>query len=378
MVFSRAQRGIFGDTVRADDDGHPSPGTTKGEQLITTNALPTSMRASVLHGARSLTIEERPLPAIASDQVLVRVTAVGVCGSDVHFYADGHLGDWVIDSPLVLGHESGGTIVAVGSAVDPARIGSRVSIEPQRPTPTSRETLSGRYNLDPDMEFYATPHVDGAFQEYVAIQSHFAFDVTDSISDEAAALMEPLSVAIATAQKGGFTVGTRVLITGAGPIGIITAQVAAAYGATEIIMSDLSAARREQALRFGATRVIDPMAEDVAALGLGVDVFVDASGAAPAVKSGIRAVRPGGIVVLVGMGADEIALPIPVIQNNELIVTGIFRYANTWPLAIELVESGKVDLDSMVTGHFGLHEVAAALESTSAESTLKSVVHPGR
>jgi L-iditol 2-dehydrogenase len=343
-----------------------------------TNTLPASMRASVLHSARELIVEERPLPTIDSDQVLVRVTAVGVCGSDVHFYTDARLGSWVVDSPLVLGHESGGTIVAVGADVDPARVGTRVSIEPQRPTATSRETLSGRYNLDPEMEFYATPHVDGAFQEYVAIQSHFAFEVPDSISDEAAALMEPLSVAIATAQKGGFTVGTRVLITGAGPIGIITAQVAAAYGASEIIVSDLSAARREQALRFGATRVIDPIAEDIAALALGVDVFVDASGAAPAVRSGIRAVRPGGIVVLVGMGADEIALPIPVIQNNELIVTGIFRYANTWPLAIALVESGQVDLDSMVTGHFGLNDLADALDSTSLESTLKSVVHPGR
>lgn len=340
------------------------------------NNLPTSMHSSVLLAAQTLTIEQRPLPVLDADQVLVEVTAVGVCGSDVHFWHEGRLGDWVIEEPLVLGHESGGRIVAVGADGDASRIGERVSIEPQRPTATSRETLGGRYNLDPGMRFYATPGVDGAFAQYVAIQSHFAWAIPDSVSDDAAALLEPLSVAIATAQKGHITVGSRVLITGAGPIGIITAQVARAYGASEIIVSDVSPDRRAQALTFGATRAIDPIAEDVASLGLDVDVYVDASGASSAVQGGIRAVRAGGTVVLVGMGAPEIPLPIPVIQNRELIITGIFRYANTWPTAIELVASGRVDLDSLVTGHFALNEVDAALRSTTQPGVLKSIVTP--
>ncbi|HEV7566173.1 MAG TPA: NAD(P)-dependent alcohol dehydrogenase [Microbacteriaceae bacterium] len=338
--------------------------------------IPTTMRASVLLAAQSLVLEERPVPRLDPDQVLVEVTAVGVCGSDVHFWHEGRLGDWVVDEPLVLGHESGGRIVAVGTAIDASRVGERVSIEPQRPSPTSRETMSGRYNLDPAMRFYATPGVDGAFAQYVAIQSQFAWPIPDSISDDAAALMEPLSVAVASAQKGSFTVGSRVLITGAGPIGILVAQVALAYGASEVIVSDVSEGRRSAALKFGATRVIDPVAEDIAALDLNVDTFVDASGAAVAVRSGMNAVRPGGVVVLVGMGASEIALPVTVIQNRELVVTGIFRYANTWPTAIELVRSGKVDLDSMVTGHFGLDDVDAALRSTAQPGTLKSVVNP--
>ncbi|HEY5011994.1 MAG TPA: NAD(P)-dependent alcohol dehydrogenase, partial [Acidimicrobiia bacterium] len=321
------------------------------------------MRASVLVKRGTLVVEERPVPAVDADQVLVKVASVGVCGSDVHFYKEGSLGSWVLDKPLVLGHESGGTIVAVGSSVDPARVGQRVSIEPQRPTPTSRETLIGRYNLDPGMEFYAIPNVDGAFAEYVTIQSHFAHLVPDSVSDDAAALMEPLCVAIATARKAGLTVGSRVLITGAGPIGIVTAQVAIAYGASEVIVTDIDAERRAVAATFGATRVIDPITENVGELGLAVDAFVEASGAVAAVTSGIRAVRPGGTVVLVGMGAQEIPLPIPVIQSNELIVTGVFRYANTWPTAIELVRSGKVDLDRMVTGRYGLDDVEAALLS---------------
>ncbi|MGW3628425.1 NAD(P)-dependent alcohol dehydrogenase [Streptomyces sp. NPDC000880] len=337
---------------------------------------PATMRASVLVAAEKLVVKERPVPAVGPDQVLIQVSSVGVCGSDVHFYREGRLGDWVVEEPLVLGHESGGTIVAVGSDVDPARVGRRVSIEPQHPSTTSHETLTGRYNLDPHMEFYAVPGVDGAFAEYVTIQSHFAHTVPDSLSDDAAALLEPLSVAVATAWKANFTVGSRVLITGAGPIGVVTAQVARAFGAREVIVTDIDAVRREQALRFGATQVVDPLAEPVGELGLGVDAFVEASGASVATRTGIREVRPGGHVVLVGMGATEIPMPIPVIQNRELIVTGVFRYANTWQTAIELVRSGKVDLDSMVTGHYGLADVEEALRSTANPTTLKSVVKP--
>ncbi len=338
--------------------------------------LPQFMNASVLTGPRSIALESRPLPTLDKDQVLVEVASVGVCGSDVHFWHDGRLGDWVVRSPLVLGHEAGGQIVAVGLDVSPRRLGQRVSIEPQRPELTSRETLDGKYNLDPQMQFYATPGVDGAFAQYVAIQSHFAWSVPDSISDDSAALMEPLSVAVATARKGGFTVGSRVLITGAGPIGIMTAQVARAFGASEVIVSDVSEERRRRSLGFGATSTIDPLENDLRSSGVDVDVFVDASGASAAVQDGIHCVRPGGVAVLVGMGSSEMSLPVARIQSRELRVTGVFRYANTWPTSIHLVRSGKVDLDSIVTGHFGLEEVDAALSTANAPGNLKSVVHP--
>ncbi len=349
----------------------PSPHLSAG--------LPAEMRASVLTKPQVLELQTRPLPRLDADQVLVRVTAVGVCGSDVHFYTDGMLGDFILDGPIVLGHECAGVIVGVGAEVSPNRIGSRVSIEPQRPTSTSRETLTGNYNLDPHMEFYATPPIDGAFAEFVTIQSHFAFDVPDSISDEAAALTEPLSVGIAACRKARITAGSRVLIAGAGPIGIITTQVARAYGALDIIVSDPSPVRREQALRFGATRVIDPLETPVTGMGidsLDVDAFIEASGAPAAITSGMRAVRPAGIVVLVGMGPTEVSFSVPVIQNKELIVTGIFRYNNTWPLAIEMLTTGTIDLDSLVTARFSLDEVDAALNSTANEASMKSVVIP--
>ncbi|MGB4779029.1 NAD(P)-dependent alcohol dehydrogenase [Microbacterium sp.] len=335
------------------------------------------MTASVLVAPGRIELQSRPIPTPAPDEVLVRVTAVGVCGSDVHFYREGHLGDWVVDEPLVLGHESGGTIVDVGSAVDRGRIGQRVSIEPQHPSIGSAETLRGDYNLDPHMHFYAVPGTDGAFQEYVTIQSHFAHSIPDTVSDHAAALMEPLSVAIATARKARFTPGTRVLITGAGPVGIATAQVARAYGVSEIIVSDVAAARRETALRFGATAVFDPTTTAPDELPE-FDAFVDASGAAPAVRSGISTLRRAGRAVLVGMGAAEISLPITTIQNRELIITGVFRYANTWPTAIALAAHGQVELDAMVTGTFSLDEVQAALESTADANVMKSVVEPHR
>lgn len=337
--------------------------------------VPTTMSASVLMRAGELTTQTRPVPAPLADEVIVRVTAVGVCGSDVHYFREGRIGDFVVTAPLVLGHEAAGVIVATGADVDASRVGERVSIEPQRPCRVCEFCRSGRYNLCPRIEFYATPPIDGAFAEYVAIPHDFAYTVPDAVSDEAAALIEPLSVAVAAVEKAGIRPGSRVLVTGAGPIGIVTLQVARAFGATDVTVSDPMAERREVALRFGAAEAVDPAAGP---LGSGYDAFVDASGSPVAVRQGISALKAGGVAVLVGMGADEIAMPVSTIQNRELHVTGVFRYANTWPTAIALAASGAVDLDALVTGDFGLQEVAEALESASTPTTLKSIVRPDR
>lgn len=337
--------------------------------------MPQSMQVSVLSGPTEIRLEERPVPTPAADEVLVQVTAVGVCGSDAHYYREGRIGDHIVNGPLVLGHEAAGVIVAVGASVADTRIGQRVSIEPQRPDPTSAQSRAGRYNLCPAMEFFATPPIDGALAEYVLIQSVFAHSIPDEISDEAAALFEPLSVGIASAQKARITPGSSVLIAGAGPVGIVTAQVARAFGATEVIVSDIDSTRRVNASRLGATRVLDPITEDVRSLE--VDAFIDASGAARAVVDGIHAVRPAGTVVLVGMGGSDYALPISLIQNRELVLTGVFRYANTWPIARELVLSGLVDLDSMVTARFDLAHVEDALNADKIAGSIKAVVIPG-
>jgi L-iditol 2-dehydrogenase len=330
------------------------------------------MRVAVLVEPGRIEMEERPIPSPIPGDVLVRVSAVGVCGSDTHYYRHGRVGSFVVDGPLVLGHEAAGTIVAAGDGVDPARIGQRVSIEPQRPDPDSEETRRGDYNLCPHMQFFGTPPVDGAFCEYVTIGAPFAHPVPETVTDEAAALCEPLSVGIAAIRKARIGDGTRILIAGAGPIGIVLTQLARAFGAIEIVVSDPDEARRRRAIDFGATAVIDPASDEVGELG--VDAFIDASGAPKAVDAGIRAVRPAGTVVLVGSGAESMTLPTQLIQNRELVLTGVFRYTDTWPTAISLIESGRVDLDAMVTARFPLEMAAQALDSDRVPGTVKSVV----
>lgn len=334
------------------------------------------MLAAVLQAREEIVLAHVARPAPDPDQVLVRVGAVGVCGSDVHYYREGRIGPYIVEAPLILGHEAAGTIVEVGSAVPRERVGERVSIEPQRACRVCEQCRRGRYNLCPRMEFYATPPVDGAFAEYAVIQADYAHPVPDGMSIEAAALCEPLSVGIWAHRKAGTGPGSRVLIAGAGPIGIVAAQVARAFGAAEVVVTDIVAERLTVAERFGATRTIDARHPDSAATATEMDVFIDASGAQPAVRAGIMALGPAGRAVLVGMGADDAMLPVSRIQNRELVVTGVFRYANTWPLAIRLASSGAVDLDALVTSRHPLADAEEALRAAERPATLKAVVLP--
>lgn len=332
------------------------------------------MRAAVLHGIRDLVIEERRTPAAGPGEVLVKVSSVGICGSDVHYFEHGRIGDHVVESPMVLGHEAAGQIVAVGKGVAVERIGSRVALEPGIGCRQCSYCHQGRYNLCPDMRFFATPPIDGALCEYVVIPADHAYAVPDGMSDDAAALVEPLSVAIWAHRTARLGAGSSVLIAGAGPIGLLITQVAAALGATEIVVSDVDAGRLELAGSFGATAVLDATKP---AEGLAVDAFIDCSGAPAAVRAGLPAVRPGGTVVLVGMGADELTLPLSLLQRREINVTGTFRYANTWPTGIALASRGLVDLDGLVTGHVDLDHTRDAIVPDPAAGQVKMVVRPG-
>ena len=248
-----------------------------------------------------------------------------------------------------------------------------MSIEPQRPDPDSAETRRGDYNLCPHMRFFGTPPVDGALCDYVTIGAAFAHPVPDSVSDDAAALCEPLSVGIAAVRKAGIGDGSRVLDRRCGTDRHRGGSaVARAYGATDIVVTDPDESRRNQATDFGATAALDPTVRRLRARGF--DAFIDASGAPAAVVAGIRAVRPAGTAVLVGSGAESMELPTQLIQNRELVLTGVFRYANTWPTAIALVESGRVDLDAMVTARFPLEKAAEALDSDRTPGSVKTVV----
>src|SRR5919112_1414439 len=335
------------------------------------------MRVSVLRGAGDLAVEERPDPAPAPHEVLVRVISVGVCGSDVHYFEHGRSGTYVVDSPLVLGHEASGEVVGVGSAVTRLSVGQRASIEPGVPDFSCSQCLAGRYNLCEGMRFFATPPIDGAFAELVTVHELFAHPVPDTLSDDAAALLEPLSVGLWACRRGAVGAGSRVLVTGAGPVGLVAAQSALALGAASVVVTDVNRHRLDLAEQLGATATIDVGATPVSESGMEVDVLLECSGHPVATADALRAVAPAGHVVLVGMGGDEMSLPVSRIQERELTLTGTFRYAHTWPTAIALAASGRVQLDSLVTGHYGLDQVPEALTVARTDPhAVKPVVRP--
>jgi L-iditol 2-dehydrogenase len=335
------------------------------------------VRAAVLRAPRDLAVEERPRPRPGPDEVLVRVRSVGVCGSDTHYFEHGRIGHFVVEAPLVLGHEAAGEITEVGPGVPESLIGRRVSIEPGVPDLTCRFCLAGHYNLCPAMQFFATPPVDGALAEYVVVHRAFAHPVPDSLDDDAAALLEPLSVGLWACAKAGVTAGSRVLIAGAGPIGLVALQAALAHGATEVVVADVNPQRLALAKELGATGTVDVRERPADSLDPPPTILLECSGQPSAIADGIRALDRAGRAVLVGMGADEVALPLSVIQERELVLYGTFRYAGTWPTAIALVASGRVDLGRLITGTFRLDDTAAALTAGRHDPrSVKAVVHP--
>ncbi len=336
-----------------------------------------TMRAAVLHSVGKIMLEERPRPEPGPRDVLVRVSSVGTCGSDVQYYEHGRIGDFVVESPLVLGHEPSGTVVAAGAAAGRHDPGQRVSLEPGVPDFTCPQCRAGRYNLCPGMRFFGTPPIDGAFCEYVVLHEEFAHPVPDTLSDDAAALIEPLSVAVWACRKARVGPGTRVLVTGAGPVGLLCLQAARAFGATDVMITDVNPVRLETASDLGAGVTFDVGEGDLADAAFRPDVLLECSGHPAATAQAVREVGRAGRVVLVGMGADEIPLPLSHVQTRELEVTGTFRYANTWPAAIALASSGRVRLDALVTGHYGLAEVERALTAgTRDPGLIKAVVRP--
>ncbi|MET1006646.1 MAG: zinc-binding dehydrogenase, partial [Propionibacteriaceae bacterium] len=214
---------------------------------------------------------------------------------------------------------------------------------------------------------------------YVVLDSIRAHPVPDSLSDEAAALIEPLSVGVWAAQKANVQPGDRVLVTGAGPVGLLCADVARARGAAWVGVSDTNDYRLETAVQRGANQGINALAGPLVEQIEPVDVILECSGAAPAIRGAFAAAAPAARIVLVGMGAADLELPVAMIQVKELVVTGTFRYANCYPAAIALAASGVVDLDGLVTGEYGLADAADALQASKTDShTLKPMVYPGR
>jgi len=344
----------------------PATTSTGGDSPAQTN------RSAVLRGERDLVVEDRPVPEAGPGEVLVEVGAVGICGSDVHYYEHGRIGSFVVEAPMVIGHEAAGVVVGVGEGVDPARVGQLVALEPGIPCRHCEQCLAGRYNLCPDVVFFATPPVDGAIARLVTLDADFAYPAPEGLDAEQAAMAEPVSVGVWASRKAGVGPGDRVLVTGAGPIGLLAGQVARAFGASQVTVTDVSDFRLGVAAELGldARRADQPLTSEY-------DVLLECSGAPVAVQTGLAALARAGRAVLVGMGPDEVGINIPMVQSRELVITGTFRYARTYPVALELIASGAVNVERLITHRFGLEETEAALTAGRREpEAIKSMVLP--
>lgn len=338
------------------------------------------MRASALVEAEAFETQSRQRPDPGPEEVLVRISDVGICGSDVHWFEHGRMGDRVVDEPLVLGHESAGRVAAVGSNVTDVGVGDRVAIEPGVPCRSCEYCRSGRYNLCPDVEFMATPGTDGAFREYLAWPADFVHELPSPVSTREGALCEPLSVGIQAVRQGDVDVGDSVLVMGAGPIGIFAMECAKAAGATEIAIADIVDSKLRRAENRGADLAIDTRSEDIEErlddeFGGGVDVAIEATGAPPAVEAILDAPRTDGTVVLVGLTPDE-TIPVNTydLVRTQVDIRGSYRFANTYPTAISLIESGAVDVADAVDFEADLDGIQSAFERAADPAVIKGMI----
>ena len=327
------------------------------------------MKALVLNSPLDLAVRDVPDPgAPGPGEVRVRVQSVGICGSDVHYYEHGRIGDFVLRAPMILGHEASGVVEAVGQGVEALAPGDRVAMEPGVPCGDCRECMTGRYNLCRDVRFWATPPYDGVLAENVNHPAALAFRLPEHMSTEEGALMEPLAVGVHACERGGVRPGCVVAVNGAGTIGCVTLLAALAYGASQVIVADVVPARLERAEKLGAAAVVDARSESLAEAvmaatgGRGADVGVECSGHPGGPQTLIDASAPAGRVVLVGMGPQPTEIDTVAAMVKEVDLATVFRYANAYPTAIELTAAGRVPVAQLVTDRFTFDDSVRAFE----------------
>jgi L-iditol 2-dehydrogenase len=347
--------------------------------------IPRTMKAALMTEPLQISIVELPVPSLKPNEVLVKVMAVGVCGSDIHYYEHGRIGSYVVEKPIILGHECSGIVAACGHQVTRFKPGDRVAVEPGVTCGRCEACKEGRYNLCPDVQFLATPPVDGAFCQYIAHPEDFLFPIPDSLTFEEAALNEPFSVGIHALNRAGFQPGWDVAIIGMGPVGLMAVAAAKAFGANQIIVSDLELNRLEAALKLGATDLIYPEVTDAAAEirrisgGKGVHLAIETAGHPRALETAMNSVRRGGKLSIVGLPpVDKVGFNVPFICDNEIDIYGIFRYVNTYPRGITFLSNTSTDIASLITDRYPLELAQEAMERarTNKAGSLKVMVYP--
>lgn len=327
------------------------------------------MRALVLEKKHELAIRDIDLPLkVGPSDVKIEIHTVGVCGSDVHYYTHGRIGSFIVNAPMVLGHEAAGTVVEVGSAVTTLKPGDRVCMEPGIPDLSSRASKLGMYNVDPSVVFWATPPVHGVLTPYVVHPAAFTFKLPDNVSFAEGAMVEPFAVGLHAAVKAKIKPGDTAVVTGAGPIGIMAALAALASGCSRVFISDLVEDKLAIAARYPGVIPVnirnEKLADRIAAEteGWGAEVVFEASGA-PKAYEGIEALlAPGGCLVLIGMPVEPVALDVSSIAAKEIRIETIFRYANVFDRALAMIASGKVDLKPLVSETFPFEKSIEAFE----------------
>ncbi|MCI8919959.1 MAG: NAD(P)-dependent alcohol dehydrogenase [Eubacterium sp.] len=327
------------------------------------------MKTAVMLGVGKMGFEEREIPVPKDNEVLVKLEYVGICGSDLHYYETGAIGDYVVEPPFVLGHEPGGTVVEVGKNVKHLKAGDRVALEPGKTCGHCEFCKTGNYNLCPDVVFFATPPVDGVFQEYVAHEADLCFKLPDNVSTMEGALIEPLAVGFHAAMQGGARAGQTAVVMGAGCIGLVTMMALKAMGVSRVYVVDIMEKRLEKALELGADGVIHAgqldAVEELRKLtnGNGSDLVVETAGTQVTTVQAIHMAKKGAVIVLVGYSkSGEMTLPMSLVLDKELTFKTVFRYRHIYPMAIEAVAAGKVNLKGIVTDVFGLDEVQKAMD----------------
>ncbi len=328
-----------------------------------------TMKVAVMNGIGKMGFEEREIPKPKDNEVLVKLEYVGICGSDLHYYESGRIGDYIVEPPFVLGHEPGGIVVETGAAVKHLKIGDRVALEPGKTCGHCEFCKTGRYNLCSDVIFFATPPVDGVFSEYTAHEADLCFKLPDNVSTLEGALIEPLAVGFHAAIQGGAAAGQSAVVMGAGCIGLVSMMALKAMGVMNVYVVDIMEKRLEKALELGATGVINASADDAVKAvleltgGRGCDLVIEAAGAEITTRQAIHMAKKGAVIVLVGYGkTGEMTLPMSLVLDKELTLKTVFRYRHIYPLAIEAVAAGKVNLKGIVTNEFPLDEIQKAMD----------------